>query len=117
MIVSGFLASAFFYLLSDQINAYLDIRLGTHHDLIPYVILIGISMSINLITSAYLISYLNLRYLVFASVVYAVVYFFGTALTIIKDLGVVGICISQIIALLMMLITHLCIIYKKIFFK
>jgi len=114
MLTSAFLASLFFYLLSPIINAYFDIRLGPHLNLMPFIILIGFCMTINLVTSAYLISYLNLKYLLFTSIVYTSVYLVGTVLTIINDLGIKAICISQIIAFSIMLIIQLFVIKKNI---
>jgi hypothetical protein len=117
MLTSGIIVSLIFFFLSVRINAYFDTRLGLHYNLIPYVILIGISMTISLITSAYMISFLNLRYLFLASIVYALVYFAGTIYTIIFDLGIRGVCISQILAFFIMLMIHLYMISSKSFSK
>jgi hypothetical protein len=114
MLVSAILASLFFYLLSPIINSYFDMRLGQHLNLMPFIILIGFSMSINLVTSAYLISYFNLKYLLFTSIIYSSVYLVGTILTIIYDLGIKAICISQITAFLIMLLIQLFVIKRKI---
>ena len=89
-------------------------RLGQHLNLMPFIILIGFSMSINLVTSAYLISYFNLKYLLFTSIIYSSVYLVGTILTIIYDLGIKAICISQITAFLIMLLIQLFVIKRKI---